>query len=340
MNFKDIPIDISYISVGEDSFSQILNPLLACTKIYKRSVGFFSSSALNFIGDGLLEMARNGGKIYLATSPRLSDEDILAIQNGYIDRDLLEASFVSEVRNVLTELSDDNAKMLYLLVKEEIVDIKIVVRANGLYHDKLALLEDFDGNMIACVGSNNETGSAYNNNYEKTRVYKSWNDLEGRILDETKEFDSIWNDENSQLKVFDFMSAFEKELLDRVELRGCYKKPVVKYEMRPYQIDAKEKWIENGHNGFFVMATGTGKTITSLNAIKDFVSGEKIFTVIAVPYIHLVSQWSEDVNEFFPDATIIMVHGEIKDAETKIFAAYLNSLANYKPIIVITTIVP
>lgn len=39
MNFKDIPLEISYISVGEDSFSQILNPLLACTKVYKRSVG-------------------------------------------------------------------------------------------------------------------------------------------------------------------------------------------------------------------------------------------------------------------------------------------------------------
>lgn len=78
MNFKDIPLEISYISVGEDSFSQILNPLLACTKVYKRSVGYFSSSALNFIGDGLLEMARNGGKIYLATSPHLSDEDIFS----------------------------------------------------------------------------------------------------------------------------------------------------------------------------------------------------------------------------------------------------------------------
>ena len=63
--------------------------------------------------------------------------------------------------------------MLYMLVKEGIVDIKIVTRQNGIYHDKLALLEDFDGNIIACVGSNNETGSGYNYNYEKIRVYKT-----------------------------------------------------------------------------------------------------------------------------------------------------------------------
>lgn len=338
MTYKDIPLDISYISAGEDSFSQILNPLLACTKVYKRSVGFFSSSALNFIGDGLLEMARNGGKIYLATSPRLSDEDILAIQSGYLDRESIRNSFISEVRDTLNLISDENARMLYLLVKEGIVDVKIVIRANGIYHDKLALLEDYDGNVVACVGSNNETGSGYNGNYEKTRVYKSWFDVEGRIADETAEFESIWNGTNSELIIYDFMSAFEQELLDRVEQKGAYKKDTAKYEMRQYQIDAKKAWNENSHNGFFVMATGTGKTITALYSIQDFIRSNKIFTVIAVPYKHLATQWAEDAKVFFPEATVQVIHGEIPDGETKIFASYLQAKQNYKPIIVITTI--
>ena len=53
MTLKDIPISISYKSVGEESFSKVLNPMLECSKIYKRSVGFFSSSALDFIGEML-----------------------------------------------------------------------------------------------------------------------------------------------------------------------------------------------------------------------------------------------------------------------------------------------
>ncbi len=338
MTFKDIPLEISYKSVGEDSFSVILNPLLACTKIYKRSVGFFSSSALNFIGEGLLDMARKDGKIFLATSPKLSDEDIFAIESGYIDRSLLEKKFISEVQDTLNLISDANAKILYMLVKESIVDIKIVIRKNGMYHDKLALLEDYDGNIVACVGSNNETGSGYNYNYEKTRVYKSWYDTEGRIADEMSEFESIWNNENSELNVYDFMSAFEKELLDRVEKKGIYKNNATKYEMRPYQIDAKEKWNTNNHNGFFVMATGTGKTITALYSIRDFVRSNKIFTVIAVPYKHLASQWAEDVREFFPEAVVQIIHGEITDGETKIYASYLQAVKQYKPVIVITTI--
>ncbi len=338
MTYRDIPIEISYKSVGEESFLQILNPLLSCTKSYKRSVGYFSSSALDFIGDGILEMARRGGKIYLATSPQLSEEDILAIQTGYAARELLETRFLFETQNALKQLSDENAKMLYMLVKEGIVDIKIVIRQNGIYHDKLALLEDFEGNVIACVGSNNETGSGYNYNYEKVRVYRSWNDTEGRIADETAEFESIWANENFDLIVYDFMTAFENEVLCRCEKSGIYKKDTSKYEMRPYQIDAKDKWNSNGRKGFFVMATGTGKTITSLYSIKDFVSENKIFTVIAVPYKHLVSQWAEDVKEFFPNAAVHIVHGEIKDAETHIYASYIRAKENYQPIIVITTI--
>lgn len=38
------------------------------------------------------------------------------------------------------------------------------------------------------------------------------------------------------------------------------------------------------------MATETGKTITSLYSIKELLDNKNVFTVIAVPYIHLVSQ--------------------------------------------------
>lgn len=79
------------------------------------------------------------------------------------------------------------------------------------------------------------------------------------------------------------------------------------------------------------MATGTGKTITSLYSIKDFVSDNKIFTVIAVPYKHLVSQWAEDVKEFFPNAAVHIVHGEIKNAETQIMASYICAQKTISP---------
>lgn len=339
MNYKNFNINISYKSVGEDTLSSIVNPLLSCTKIYRRSVGFFSSSALDFIGEGIISLARNDGKIYLCTCPKLSEKDIAAIKLGYEVREILKERFEEEVTEALDLLTDDNAEMLYSLIKEGILDIKVVCKKNGIYHDKLAVLEDFDGNKVAFVGSANESAPGYHDNYEKVRVYKSWTDTEGRVDDETEEFLSIWTNSNEFLTVYNFMEAFERKVLERVE-NGPSKntKKDAPYEMREYQKEAKKNWIANGHKGFYVMATGTGKTITSLYSIQELIKENKVFTVIAVPYKHLVNQWYEDVKAFFPDAEVHFVHSEAKDPEGRIYTSFLMSKHEYKPIIVITTI--
>ena len=339
MNYKDFNINISYKSVGEDTLSNIVNPLLSCTKVYRRSVGFFSSSALDFIGEGIISLARNDGRIYLCTCPRLNEKDIAAIKLGYEVRDILKERFEQEVTEALDLLTDDNAQMLYSLIKEGILDVKVVCKKNGIYHDKLAVLEDCNGNKIAFVGSANESAPGYHDNYEKVRVYKSWTDTEGRVEDETEEFLSIWNNSNEFLTVYNFMEAFERKVLERVE-NGPSKnsKKDAPYEMREYQKEAKKNWIENGHKGFYVMATGTGKTITSLYSIQELIKENKVFTVIAVPYKHLVTQWYEDVKAFFPEADVHFVHGEAKDPEGRIYTSYLMAKHEYKPIIIITTI--
>ncbi|UKI50856.1 MAG: hypothetical protein L6U99_05835 [Clostridium sp.] len=37
----------------------------------------------------------------------------------------------------------------------------------GMYHDKLAVLTDFDDNVVVFTGSNNESRNGFNDNYEK-----------------------------------------------------------------------------------------------------------------------------------------------------------------------------
>ncbi|MFI3329357.1 MAG: DEAD/DEAH box helicase family protein [bacterium] len=342
MSFKEFNLEISYKSIGEQTISDIINPLLKETKIYKRSVGYFSSSSLNFISDGILSLARNNGKIHLVTSPNLSQSDIDAINNGYLKREIHLKRFSEDFEETIKELNDENLELLSSLIEEGILDIKIVVKPNGgIYHDKLAILEDFNKNLLVFQGSNNETGHGYDVNYEKVRVYKSWYDLEGRIEDETNEFNSIWSDGNNYLDVYEFPDALKSVILEVRESNKIgnvnNKKKKNSFEYRPYQIEAKQNWIKNDHKGFFIMATGTGKTITSLYSIQELIKENQIFTVIAVPYMHLVTQWHEDVLKFIPNAIVHMVHGDIKDAEGKIYTSYLLSKAEYKPIIIITT---
>ena len=340
MDFQDFDLKISYRNVGEEQLMDVINPLLSISKTYKRSVGFFSSSSLSFIGDGIVDLARNGGHIYLATSPKLSDEDINAISAGYVNRsDVIKDKFIDELKESLNRIDDENAKLLEMLISSGILDIKVVLKNGGMYHDKLTLLEDENNNRIAFVGSPNESGSGYNGddgNYEKVRVFKSWTDPDGRVEDEIAEFESIWNGTNPSLETFSFVDAIKQCVLERAQHKD--KKDGKPYKIRPYQEKAKNKWIKNGYKGFFVMATGTGKTITTLNAISELINDNQIFTIIAVPYKHLVKQWAEDVALFFPNIDTYQVHGEISNAETAIYSSYKTSKIDGKSIIVITTI--
>jgi superfamily II DNA or RNA helicase len=70
---------------------------------------------------------------------------------------------------------------------------------------------------------------------------------------------------------------------------------------RDYQKEAYKNWVDNNYKGIFAMATGTGKTITSLNCVlSEFKKNpEKIYHVlILVPTITLVEQWEREVKSF------------------------------------------
>jgi len=70
---------------------------------------------------------------------------------------------------------------------------------------------------------------------------------------------------------------------------------------RTYQQDAYRKWVANCHKGIFAMATGTGKTITSLNCLLEESRKEPegiYHALILVPTITLVNQWEEEARAF------------------------------------------
>lgn len=77
-------------------------------------------------------------------------------------------------------------------------------------------------------------------------------------------------------------------------------------EARPYQQDAIRSWLQADGQGILHMATGTGKTITSLLGASHIASslGGNLVLVIAVPYQHLVDQWADDLKEFGVDPVL------------------------------------
>jgi len=352
MSLRDFSFNKAY-SLGEetDISSHFLIPALARSISYKRSVGYFSCSSLLHLSQGLETLVEKGGKVRIITSPNLSDEDIRLIREGYENKEKLINKRLSEqIENEDIDSRITNANDVSRLIEKGILELKIVTRKNaGLYHDKVGILEDEEEHKVCFIGSLNETVSGYTTNYERIRVFTSWIKPENEYIEaEENEFDRIWASEHPFIDTYDFPEALKKQVISKIdhhthrvqENPQAYdvgKEPV---KLRPYQAQARDAWIENGYQGFFEMATGTGKTWTALFSIKELINNVSSVTIIIVaPYIHLVDQWSEDVNSLFPDIKTIRVSSANKNWEQQFRteASKKKLQKEESPLIVLTT---
>lgn len=195
--------------------------------------------------------------------------------------------------------------------------------------------------QVGFKASCNFTAYGLLENLEELDGFLSWeNSRSSKMLNrQKKEFDKIFSGESEiveYLTVDDVSIAIretfgssslnellirEKELLDkksitfktsgvkktlenvRIKIDQIIKEPKFPYSSGPrdYQGIAYEQWSKNGKKGIFAMATGTGKTITSLNcALEEFRKNPSnvYHILILVPTITLVEQWEKEVLSF------------------------------------------
>ena len=363
MNFTEINIKQEYRSPQDNIVQDFYIPVLENAVSYRRSVGFFSSSALIEISKGICELAKKGGKIELVASPYLSAEDEIAIRKGYESRaKIIENALL---RGLKTEpenfFEKERLNLLANLVESGVLNIKIAFTENGssvgMYHEKLGLVEDSDGNKIAFSGSMNESENAFTKNYETVDVFCSWKstDEKARVIQKETAFAAIWGNFDEKLKVLHFPSI-DKAILEKYK-RGTadfeldkkefsqdrnvtYKirhgdktefsdvlavaemdngKSVLadnlffdfngKKSPRPHQKKAIENFKSNNFQTLLAMATGTGKTLTSLFCANELSKKTELISVlIIVPLKDLVDQWQKEEASFHSGGTVRELH--------------------------------
>ena len=325
MSLADVEVKTEYRSLLHNVTQEFYIPLLSQAMEYKRAVGFFSSTVLSQIADGVVALAKNGGKIKIVASPHLSDEDIAAIRKGYELRDVVKTAVLRELIETKDPFTAKRLNLLAHLIADEILDIKIAFTENGskmgMYHEKLGIISDSDGNSVAFSGSMNESENALTTNYEVIDVWCSWkgNEQSERVTTKLAAFASIWSDCEPNIKIVDF-PELKQEIIDRykrVEISSYnqisddeflplaasaawLRRPAHYPSYYEYQLEAIQSWKDNGYHGIFDMATGTGKTITALGAL-EMLSAEvdgKIGVIIVCPYQHLIEQWVEDIKSY------------------------------------------
>lgn len=333
MALKDLDIKISYTSQGKDDIlNDFLLPALKQAIVYKRSVGFFSSSVFELLGVGLKKLVDNNGTIKIICSPELSREDLEGIQLGYALREAASYKlFENDLDSAIEELDNENLIHMVTLITNGQMNVIVVDVENskGMYHDKIGILEDLEKNKILFVGSPNESVNAYKHNYEKVRVSVNWNEGDiPRIEDDEQEFEGIWNGTNKYIRHIDYTYIVVNKLKEEARKRHITlpskEREIDPINLRDYQKEAIANWIANDYHGFYVMATGTGKTWTAIYSALSVIKINPIFLVICAPYKHLVRQWYEDIHKVLPENTTVMVSSENLAWENQLLDAVLN----------------
>lgn len=343
MSFRNLELNKSYINKGDYALlDTFFNPLLSRAVEYKSSVGFFSATILTIIKDSLSSFLSNNGKIKLIVSTELRSEDIEAIKIGYeLREEIINKNFIKEFGDKIEELSDDELELLSNLIAQSVLDIKIAVLKDtvGIYHDKLGILTDDRNNTVVYYGSANFTKYGYVNNYEKIRIARSWVDGEEEsVLDENKEFNKLWENENDFVETYDFMDSIKKKIISVSQSRGInITNNKIGITLYKYQEEAIDSWKEHNYNGFFVMATGTGKTLTSLYGVKSINDIKKKLIVLVVPYRHLLKQWEYDIRKVFPNSKVVLFSSDFPKKYNDGINAILSQKFNDHEIFFVTT---
>jgi superfamily II DNA or RNA helicase len=364
VSLRDHHIKSEYRSLIDNVVQDFYLPLLHEANLYKRAVGFFSSSSLVEISKGIGNMAKNGGKIEIIASPYLSDDDINAIKTGYENRNkIIEQALLRQLSDDHTDYySMERLNLLANLIADNVMDIRIAYTDNhrelGMYHEKMGIIEDHDGNHVAFSGSMNESMTAMAINYETIDVFCDWKGEEAdRVKLKENAFYSMWNNVEPSLQVLEFPKISEA-LIDKyrrkepdfdIDNEQFYRrmsgyisafresrqraddKPVgaripEDVTLHDYQKEAISVWVGENYRGIFDMATGTGKTYTGLGAISKLSEDldDELAVIIVAPYQHLVEQWVEDIEKFNMNPIVAYGDPAHKDWRKKLSKAVLD----------------
>lgn len=330
MGLQDVEFDRAYDTgmPGVDVLLDFYVPALAQSTRYDRLAGFFSSASLAVAAKGIAGLIASRGKMRVVACPRFPQADLEMLSNIHDAGERVSlaerAAFAALDTDGLTdEIARNHVRAMAWMLAEGHLDIRLAVPTDmeiardGLFHQKVGVLTDAVGDSMSFSGSINETASAWLDNVEQFKVFRSWETWDHEMVEfDTRAFASYWEGSSTQVDVVPLAGAARERLLsyaptdvEKLDL-GDYQRRrsrvTSKVKLRSYQAEAVEAWFRHDCLGVLEMATGTGKTKTAAECISrlDRQSGKQL-TVITAPYQHIAAQWIQELSDRQP----VIAHG-------------------------------
>ena len=211
---------------------------------------------------------------------------------------------------VLVEKPNDQgvrARILAWLIANDRLEVRFAFPSHiyiaGLFHEKIGVFDFLTGEQVAFTGSANETLGGHRLNYESIDVYRSWipEDRE-RVQTKADQFDEAWNGRAAGLEV----QTPTVEVVSRLKAHAPQQLPKgIPSARQPDEIE-DSRWRHQGEAvetflnksaGVLEMATGTGKTRTTLKILDRLIRNGSIeAAIIAMDGTDLLDQWSSELD--------------------------------------------
>lgn len=305
---------------GTDVVGEFFVPALRESKTYDRLTYSFSSGALSAAARGIAGLVANDGRMRILAAPELSESDQLAVTAASDEGrtrifEELALRSLESIEELTDKIRRNYIAALSWMLASRRLDLRLAFSVSftsgwseeeGIFHPKIGILRDENGNGVSFSGSINETLSGWTRNKEHFKVFKSWVDSdEEHFSDDAETFSSYWHSPSENgIQFVDISDPLEKTLVKTapeefphnvlVEFESKPKPQVVGQVLRDYQQTAIQTWLDSGFRGILQMATGSGKTFTAANAV-DTIRNEigPVNVFVIAPDQTIAAQWKD-----------------------------------------------
>lgn len=327
--------DGTYTPQGAHTPVEFFNKALQNSVLFDIQLGYFNSAAINVLSCSFATFIKNNGYMRMAINQIVSRRDKEAIGegiNGGIDAPF-DITDWDSIHKGLDEYGEHFFHCLAYLIQEKRIEIQIIKpkETSGIAHTKRGQFTDTNGMTVGFSGSANFTLGGLFNNLENIEIFLSTSpdrSIQKKLENNKTLFSNIMSKKEGgidYLSVSDLEVAIAttyghteiEELLDVEKKLRNYKvehittnsmvaEDIVSHEPcfpfssgpREYQKKAFNNWKKT-QSGLFNMATGTGKTLTSLNCLLQIYKQFGYYkAIILVPTVTLVEQWEKECRKF------------------------------------------
>ncbi|MFO6424182.1 DEAD/DEAH box helicase family protein [Motilimonas sp. KMU-193] len=343
MKLSELDLKTKYDSDEDNILDCVHIPLLSLAERYDRAVGYFSSDVLVSAAQGLDKFILKEGKMRLIIGDPLSDNEYEAVMEGVSTpcktrsfklADLLLESENKNLKLLTYLVAKEQLEIKFAFTHRGMFHKKIgifyqqdeTVVFSGSANETLAGLSKYNSEEVSLFFSWRESFSDYgqveidnfnalwNNNKKRAKVVtidsEAYKKIQFGVDIEALSRELFPTSSLPKATKAFFSYSFPKSEQQLAKLNIETKTPrkplMIKgraFELFPHQIEAIENWRKADYNGLFKLATGSGKTFTSISALVELYeerhkNGEATFAIISVPYIELANQWVKELAPF------------------------------------------